>query len=209
MKNRFITALAIVTLFATAAFADGPVRRTIVVKDGKVITDNILGPETELLIGKRAYLGVSLNDISPELSDYFGATKENGVLVESVADDSPAEKAGLRVGDVIVSVDGQDVHGSGDVRRSLREKKEGDSVRIEVVRGRARQTLVASVVEKAGPRLMLPADIEALTSKVGRAFDGSEWHARVEHIGSDCSELQGRIKELETRLKELEKKLQK
>jgi membrane-associated protease RseP (regulator of RpoE activity) len=209
MKNRFIALLAFITLFAAAAFADGPVRRTIVVKDGKVITDNIQGMEgTELLGGKRAYLGVSLTDISPELREHFGATKENGVLVESVADGSPADKAGLKVGDVIVSVEGKDVRWSGDVRRALRDKKDGDPVRIEVVRGRAHQTIVASVVEKEAPRLLLPGDVEALTNKVGRAFDGSEWTARVERIG-DCAELQSRIKELESRLKELEKKLPK
>jgi membrane-associated protease RseP (regulator of RpoE activity) len=208
MKNRLIAVLAIATLFTTAVFADGPTRRTIVVKDGKIITDDTLPFDGELLGGKHAWLGVSLNDISPELRDYFGAAKENGVLIESVADDSPAEKAGLRVGDVIVSVDGKDVHSSGDVRRAIRDKKEGDSARIEIVRGRAHQTIVTSLVEREGPRLMLPGDIEALTNRVGRAFDGSEWHARVERIG-DCSELQGRIKDLEQRLRDLEKKLQK
>ena len=207
MKNRFIALLAFITLFAAAALADGPVRRTIVVRDGKVITDNVLPFDGELLSGKRAYLGVSLTDISPELREYFGATKENGALVESVADDSPADKAGLKVGDVIVTVDGKEVRWSGDVRRALHDKKEGDTVRIEVVRGRGHQTMVASIVEKEGPRLLLP-DVEAFTNKVGHAFDGSEWTARVERIG-DCAELQNRIKDLETRLKDLEKKLQK
>jgi membrane-associated protease RseP (regulator of RpoE activity) len=197
MKNRFIIALAIATLFATAVFADGPVRRTIIVKDGKVLTDNLSGIEEEMLVGKRAYLGVSLNDISPELRDYFGAPKDNGVLVESVADDSPADKAGLKVADILISIDGKEVRSGGDVRRALRDKKENDSVRIEIVRGRAHQT-----------RLFAPDDIAALAGKVGRAFDGSEWHATVERMG-DCSELQGRIKDLETRLKDLEKKLQK
>jgi predicted metalloprotease with PDZ domain len=207
MKNRFIALLAFIMLFAAAAFADGPVRRTIVVKDGKIVTDNIEGLEgAELLGGKRAYLGVSLTDISPELREHFGASKDSGVLVESVEDGSPADKAGVRVGDVIVAVEGKDVGWSGDVRRALRDNKEGDSVRIEVVRGRARQTLVASVIEKEGPRMLLRGDLEALTNKVGRAVDGTEWH--VQSIG-DCSELRGRIKELETRLRDLEKKLQK
>ncbi|HKR67045.1 MAG TPA: PDZ domain-containing protein [Thermoanaerobaculia bacterium] len=210
MNTRFITALALLTLIAGAALADGgPVRRTVVVRDGKVISDETIPFDAELLGGKRAYLGVSLTDISPELREHFGATKETGVLVESVADDSPADKAGLRVGDVIVAVDGKDMRYSGDVRRALRDKKEGDSVRVDVVRGRARQSVVASVIEKEGPRLLVPGDIEALQNKIGRAFDGSEWRARVERGASDCSELQGRIKELETRLKELEKKLQK
>lgn len=205
MKKLIITVLTM--LFAFAALADAPVRRTIVVKDGKVITDNIEGLlDGELLGGKRAYLGVSLTDLSPELREHFGATKESGVLVESVAAGSPAEKAGLRVGDVIVSVDGKDVAWSGNIRRALRDRKEGDSVRIEIVRGRARQTLMATLIEKEGPRVLLPKDLEVLKEKIGRNFDGSEWHARVERLG-DCSELQSRIKELENRLKELEKKL--
>jgi membrane-associated protease RseP (regulator of RpoE activity) len=205
MKNRLSIALALICLFAFAAFADGPVRRTIIVKDGKVVTDNIEGPELDFLAGKRAFLGVSLNDISPELREHFGAAKENGVLVESVSDDSPAEKAGLRVGDVITAIDGKDVKWSGDVRRALRDKKEGDSVRIDYVRNHTRASAVASVIEKEGPRLMLPME---MGEKLGRAFDDSEWHAKVMRLG-DCDELQGRIKELETRLKELEKKLQK
>jgi hypothetical protein len=122
MKNRIIIALATATLLATAAFADGPgVRRTIIVKDGKVVTDNVEGVDDELPGGKRAYLGVSLTDISPELREHFGATKENGVLVESVEDGSPADKAGLQVGDVIISVEGKDVHWSGDSRRAIRD----------------------------------------------------------------------------------------
>lgn len=206
MKKLVITLFA--TLFAFAALADKPVRRTIVVKDGKVITDKIEDAlDGELLGGKRAYLGVSLTDISPELREHFGATKESGVLVESVAAGSPAEKAGLRTGDVIVSVDGKEVAWSGNIRRELRDRKEGDSVRIEIVRGRARQTLVASLIEKEGPRVLLPRDIEVLTEKIGRNFDGTEWHARV--LGGDCSDLQSRIKELENRLKDLEKRLQK
>jgi predicted metalloprotease with PDZ domain len=210
MKNRIILALGIATLFAAAAFAEGPgVRRTIIVKDGKVITDNVEGIDDELPGGKRAYLGVSLTDISPELREHFGATKENGVLVESVADGSPADKAGLQVGDVIIAVEGKDVHWSGDIRHAIREKKEGDSVRIEVVRGRARQSLVASVVEKEGMRMMLPGDVADIARKFGQSVDGSEWHGRIERVGGDCAELQTRIKDLETRLKELEKKLQK
>jgi hypothetical protein len=75
-------------------------------------------------------------------------------------------------------------------------------VRVEVLRGRARQTFVATVVEKEGPRVLLPRDFEGL-----RRFEGPEWRGRIESLG-DCATLQSRIKELETRLKDLEKKLQ-
>jgi len=208
MKSRIITTV-IAALFTFAAFAEKPVRRTVVIRDGKVITDNntegMVLLNGDLLGGKRAWLGVSLLDLSDELREHFGASRESGVMVESVADGSPADKAGVRVGDIIVAIDGKDVKSSSDLRSAIRDKKEGDSVRVEVVRGKGRQALVATLVEREGPRVFMPADIEDLTRRLG----GTEWRARVERLGGDCDELQGRIKELETRLKELEKKLQK
>jgi membrane-associated protease RseP (regulator of RpoE activity) len=204
--NRLITT-ALAFVLAAAALADQPVRRTttntVVVRDGKVITSN--GDHrflVESLIGSRAFLGVSLVNLSPDLREHFGAPKDAGVMVESVADDSPAEKAGLRVGDIVLSVDGKDVKSSVDLRLALKDKKEGDPVRIEYLRGKARQTVVASVKERDTPRLM---QLEDLPTIVGTP----EFRARVERLGGDCGDLQARIKELETRLRDLEKKLQK
>jgi membrane-associated protease RseP (regulator of RpoE activity) len=203
MKKLIFAALAL--FLATTAFAD-PVRRTLVIKDGKIITDTneIEGfdPGELLLSGPRAYLGVSLKNISPELREHFGAPKDAGVMVESVADDSPADRAGVKVGDIILSIEGKDVASSGDLRKGLREKKEGDSVRLEVLRGRARQSIVATVKEREQPRLL---QLDELPTMMG----SPEFRARIGRLGGDCSELQSRIKELETRLKDLEKKLQK
>ncbi|HET8775763.1 MAG TPA: PDZ domain-containing protein [Thermoanaerobaculia bacterium] len=202
MRKVIVTAIAL--FLATASFADSPQRqtRTLVVKDGKVITDNITGPPFELFVGGRTYIGVSLVNLSPELRDHFGAPKDAGVLVESVQDDSPADKAGIKVGDIVLSADGDDVKSSADLRTALREKKDGDSVRIEVLRGRSRQTLVATVKERETPRVF---QLDELPGMMGTP----EWRARIERLGGDCGDLQGRIKELETRLKDLEKKLQK
>lgn len=201
MKKLIVTALTLV-ITASAIAQKPPVRRTVVVRDGKVITDESHpGVETFFLGAPRAYLGVSLNNLSPELNEHFGGGKDAAVIVESVANDSPADKAGVRVGDVIVSIDGKDVKNATDVRAALREKKEGDSVRIEVQRGRSRQTVVATVKERATPRHL---QLDELPGIVGTP----EFRARLERIG-DCGDLQGRIKELETRLKDLEKKLQK
>lgn len=200
MKKIIITALTL--LVAASALAKDPVRRTVVVRDGKVITDRT-DPgfvDSFLLGGPRAYLGVSLDNVSPELSEHLGGPKEAGVIVESVAADSPAAKAGVKVGDILLSVDGKDVNSSADVRLALRDKKDGDSVRLEVQRGRSRQTLVAAVKEREAPRLLQMDELPAL-------IDSPEFRARVARLG-DCGELQNRIKELESRLKDLEKKLQ-
>ena len=200
--NTRIIAMALAVGLAASLAAEPPVRRTIIVRDGKVVSDDSTPADLPLL-GKRPYLGVILTDVTPELRDYFGAPKDSGVLVGSVEDDSPAAKAGVRVGDMILSVDGNEAEDSGDVRRALREKKSGDTVRVEVLRGKSRQTLVATITEKEGPRLMLPPDLDHLVGPNG------EWRGRVERFGGDCGDLQSRIHDLETRLKDLEKRLQK
>ena len=195
--------LAFTLLFATIAFAEKPITRTVIIKDGKVITDGQEEAfENVLLGGPRAFLGVSLMNISPELREHFGAPEGSGVMVESVQKDSPAERAGIRVGDIVLSIDGKEVKWSGDLRKGLRDKKEGDAVRIEVLRNRARQTLVATVKEREAPRMF---NIGELPTMLG----SPEFRARIERLGGNCVDLQSRIKELETRLKELEKKLQK
>jgi serine protease Do len=205
MKSRLFT-IAIAVLVTASAFAQKPpVRRTVIIKDGKVITDDTRGLDASALLAKRAYLGISMVDLSPELREHYGVSKDTGVLVESVADGSPAEKAGIKVGDIITSIDGDDIKSTTDIRSALRDKKGGDPARVEFQRGKGRQTVVATLDEREGPRMFMLGDLDELTKNLG----SHEWRAQVQNLGGDCEELRGRIKELETRLKELEKKLQK
>jgi hypothetical protein len=148
---------------------------------------------------------VSLIDLTSELREHFGGSRDSGVIVGSIEKDSPAEKAGLRVGDIVVAVDGNEIDSSWDLRRALADKKEGETVRIDYVRGRARATAVATLVEREG-LLVAGADFEGLGRTLGRTFAAPEWRARVERM-QDCDELQTKLKELEARMKDLEKKL--
>ncbi|HEY0160941.1 MAG TPA: PDZ domain-containing protein [Thermoanaerobaculia bacterium] len=200
--------LALTLLFTTTLLAEPQKNtRTVVIRNGEVVSSTEFPDlHRELLGGKRAHLGVSLIDLTAELREHYGAGKSAGVLIGAVEDGSPADKAGLRVGDIVVSVDGKDVDSSSDLRAALRDKKEGDSVRIEALRGRNRQTFVASVVEREGIRIISPRGLDRLPDII----ESGEWNARFERLPPpNCGDLQSRIKELETRLKDLEKKLQK
>jgi membrane-associated protease RseP (regulator of RpoE activity) len=209
MKTRSLIAIALTFAFTTVALAQTPQprTRTFIVKDGKLISGNdgdVLEIDGAMLGGRRAYLGVSLVDITDNLRQYYGAPTDAGILVGDVEDNGPADKAGFRVGDIVLSIDGKEVSSSIELRRALRDKKEGDTARVEVLRGRNRQTLVATLAEKEGPGLLMPEDLDELRTRLGTR----EWRARLDRA-PDCTDLQSRIKELETRLKDLEKKLQK
>jgi serine protease Do len=91
---------------------------------------------------------VQLNDLTPQLAEYFGA-KDGGVLVASVTKDSPADKAGLKAGDVITSIDGGRVRSSDDVIDGLRDKD--GQISVGVVREKKESTLNATI-ESDTPR---------------------------------------------------------
>lgn len=204
MKVRLLLALALSAATAFSVAADEQVRRTVIIKDGKIVTDEIDGDPLrltdEIFGGKRAWLGVSLTDLTPELREHFGSG-DTGVMVGSIAAGSPAAKAGVRVGDIIVAVDGTDVASPRDLRRALRDKKAGGSVRLDLVRGRSRQTVVATLVEHESPAMFRLADLE-------QRLGSPEWRGRLATL-PNCFELQSKLKELEVKMKELEKKLQK
>ncbi len=83
-------------------------------------------------------LGVSTMQLNKQLADYFGVAK--GVLVTAVTDDGPAAKAGVRAGDVITAIDGEEVDSPGDVSRVANNKKEGD-VSLTIIRNKTQQTI--------------------------------------------------------------------
>jgi serine protease Do len=96
----------------------------------------------ERVMPSRGRLGVSVQSLTPELEEYFGA-KNGGVLVSSVAQDSAAAKAGLKAGDVITSINGDRVSDSADLMRAL--SNVSGEVTIVVLRDKNELTLKATV----------------------------------------------------------------
>ncbi|MEZ5346418.1 MAG: PDZ domain-containing protein [Pyrinomonadaceae bacterium] len=85
-------------------------------------------------------IGVNVTQLTDQLGDYFGISDGKGLLVSSVGKDSPAEKAGLKAGDVITEIDGKKVERTYDMIHSLGLKNEGD-VTLTVVRDKKSRTV--------------------------------------------------------------------
>lgn len=101
------------------------------------------GPKT-ILVASRVkgtsipQIGVGLTPLTEQLAQYFGT--DGGILINTVRDNSPASKAGLKAGDVIVEIDGVAAKGPMGLVRAIDDKKEGD-VTLKIVRDRKDQTI--------------------------------------------------------------------
>jgi len=82
----------------------------------------------------RGWLGVSIQPVTPELSQSFGLSGEKGALVSEVIPDSPADKGGIRAGDVIISFDGKEIHEMNELPRIVAATPVGKEVTIVVIR---------------------------------------------------------------------------
>lgn len=182
-------ALAVVLMCITSAFAQETHRFVIRDFDGP----------------KRAFIGAGLTGLTPELREFFGAPREAGVLVGSLTENGPGAKAGLRVGDVITAVDGARVAGAGDLAQAMHGKKAGDTVRLDIVRNKSRQSLTVTAEEREVREFRRAFSLPEMERELG-SLDGAEWRALV--ATPDSEDLRARIRDLEQRLQQLEKKLQ-
>lgn len=95
----------------------------------------------------RAFLGIQFVDIEPELARQFRLATSEGVLVAAVGRGTPADRAGLLPGDIITRVDDVAIDEGGDLRRTLRERRPGQSIIITVVRDGRSRRLTAELIE--------------------------------------------------------------
>jgi serine protease Do len=88
----------------------------------------------------RGRIGVQITNVTRDLADSLGLPKAQGAAVSNVEDGSPAGKAGLEAGDVILKIDGHNVEGSADLSRTIRSVKPGTKVNLTVWRsGKSRE----------------------------------------------------------------------
>lgn len=128
--------------------------------------------------------GMELMNLNRQLAEYFDAPGGQGVLVKDVKKKSNAEKAGLKAGDVILTVAKEAVADAGEVREALRDAEEGDKVAVEVLR--------------KGKKVALSLEVSA----PDEMFFGDRDHYRI-RVLPELERLQERQKELQWKMKEL------
>jgi serine protease Do len=99
-------------------------------------------------------LGIESESLGPQLAQFFGV--KDGVLVRSVNKNSPAEKAGIKAGDVIVKINGNAVESPREIGRELRQGRRQANVSITLVRDRKEMTVTVTVGEATGNRAAIP-----------------------------------------------------
>jgi serine protease Do len=95
----------------------------------------------------RGRIGVSITTVTKDLADSLGLQKAQGAAVGTVEDGSPAQKAGLEAGDVILKIDGRPVEGNADLSRTIRSMKPGTKATLNVWRAGKTRDVQLTVAE--------------------------------------------------------------
>ncbi|HSW64169.1 MAG TPA: DegQ family serine endoprotease [Dissulfurispiraceae bacterium] len=125
---------------------------------GFAIPSNLAKSVMDSLITKgkvvRGWLGVSIQPVSAEIAKQFNLKDEKGALVGDVTDGSPAEKAGLRRGDVITDFNGKEVADPSSLRNAVASTSPGKDVTVKYIRDGKAQSTTVRIAE-------LPSDLQA------------------------------------------------
>jgi membrane-associated protease RseP (regulator of RpoE activity) len=97
------------------------------------------------------YLGVRVQEITRDMQRARDLPNTQGALINSVADGSPADRAGIRRGDVVVRVDGNEISGPDELIREMRDEDAGARVTIVVLRGGSRKTFDVTLGRRPAP----------------------------------------------------------
>ena len=119
----------------------------------------------------RGYLGVVIQDLTPGLAEQFKITGAKGAVINQVTQDAPADKAGLKIGDVITHLNGQPVDDTGQLRNRVAGTDPGAKAELTIVRdGKARKLAVTvGELPETGQRLTAKSDSEAQPGRFGIA----------------------------------------
>lgn len=155
-------------------------------------------------------IGVKVQDLTEQLGNYFGVEDGEGALITEVEGDMPAERAGLKAGDVIVEVDGEEIDDTEDLMGIISDKEEGDKVKIKVIRNRKPESFVVEVEEEeewssfdfSGLKELkiLPEKLHSTKIFLEKEFS-SELEEEMEELREDLEELKEELEELREKIR--------
>ncbi len=97
---------------------------------------------------QRGFLGVYAQDLNPELAEAFGLPKQSGAVINKVLENSPAEKAGLKTGDIVIKIDGKPVRNSSDVKNQIGLRRVGEKIVFDILRNGDKHKIEVEIVSK-------------------------------------------------------------
>lgn len=95
-----------------------------------------------------SYVGIVPGAITPEIAEQLGLEDATGVAVLSVAEGGPAERAGIRPGDILLSIDGEQLRSPEDLLAALRQREPGDEITLDVQRGGRSETVDVTLTDR-------------------------------------------------------------
>ena len=153
------------------------------------------------IFGRGPRLGISADELTPQLAEYFGVKQGKGVLVREVMEGSAAAKAGLKAGDVIVRVGDKDIARVSDLRNALAEAEKETT--LGIVRERREQTLKVTLEEPTVGRT--PRRTAAL-----EWIDADELHHLQAELEAEVARIQAETQEVQQEVqREIQQELQK
>ena len=153
-------------------------------------------PRAGALPGSGGFLGVALQEIDAGRAKALKLPDEAGVEVTHIAPDSPAEKAGVKTGDVITQYNGQRVEGLEQFSRMVRETPAGHDVKIVIIRNGAPQTITAKIVPR--PIIngqLIPAPVQGPAEFHFPDMPQSHMTWRIAMLGIETEALDGQLAE--------------
>ena len=151
------------------------------------------------------FLGILMLELTPELRLHFGVSEDAGVMISSVGEDSPAAEAGLQVGDIITSVDGEPVADSRGVVRAISSHEGGEAATLELFRDGSYTTVTATLGERERTQFWLntlggpgPGRLRIMGEEGESVFvlprpDSEAMHLKQEAVNEVMENLQERL----------------
>ncbi len=164
-------------------------------------------PVSVVVVHSSARSGLMVENLTPQLGDFFGAKNGKGILVRSVEKGSRAEQAGFRAGDVIVKVNGEAISDSGDFTHAIHGRK-GNAVTVGIIRERKEQNLTLTVPDRNQSQFLeMDESFEAPDTDAETVIDLSQARSEIAHLKPEIERAVRQVRIIKPRVEEAAREL--